>query len=114
MKLLPGRDLVMLTLAFGLVFAVDAVTVGVLYDAIRSAGPGLSDNATQVLTTAFGGIIGVLGSYVGYKAATAAQEGKTMTEISDVPSDPSEEPAAPEPEQPDDEVDEAGQDVEEG
>jgi hypothetical protein len=43
----------------------------VLYDAIRSEGPGLSENATQILTGAFGGIIGVLGSYLGYRAGAA-------------------------------------------
>ncbi len=38
-----------------------------LYDAIFSSESGLSENATQILTLAFGGIIGLLGSYVGYK-----------------------------------------------
>src|SRR5215472_3327644 len=64
------RDRVVLVLAIGLSLAVLFVTAGVLYDAIFSEGPGLSDNATQVLTAAFGGIIGVLGSYVGYRAAS--------------------------------------------
>lgn len=64
------RDWVVIILAAGLSLAVICVTVGVLYDAIFSEGPGLSDNATQLLTTAFGGIIGVLGSYVGFRAAS--------------------------------------------
>ena len=51
-------------------FAVATVTIGVLYDAISSSGPGLSDNATQLLTAAFGGIIGILGTYVGYAAGS--------------------------------------------
>jgi uncharacterized YccA/Bax inhibitor family protein len=55
-------------LAVGIALAVNVVTGAVLYDAVRSEGPGLSDNATQLLTTAFGGIIGVLGAYVGYRA----------------------------------------------
>ena len=67
-----ARDLVALVLAVGLVTAVNAVTLGVLYDAIRSAGPGLSENATQVLTGAFGGIVGVLGAYLGFKAGLQA------------------------------------------
>jgi hypothetical protein len=44
----------------------------VLYDAIVSSSSGLSENATQILTLAFGGIIGLLGSYVGYKTGQAS------------------------------------------
>jgi|SRR5215472_13683133 len=68
------RDRVVLVLAIGLSLAVLFVTAGVLYDAIFSEGPGLSDNATQLLTTAFGGMIGVLGSYIGFRAANGASE----------------------------------------
>jgi len=64
----PLRDWVAVILAIGLCTAVNAVTLGVLYDAIRSQGPGLSENATQVLTGAFGGIIGILGAALGYRA----------------------------------------------
>lgn len=69
---------VALALAIGLSLAVTVITVGVLYDAIFSEGPGLSDNATQVLTAAFGGMIGVLGSYVGFHAGTNASNGGTV------------------------------------
>jgi len=56
-------------LAIGIATAVNAITFAVLYDAIEHPEQaGLSDNATQIMTTAFGGIIGVLGSYVGYRA----------------------------------------------
>jgi len=65
---LAGRDVAAIILAVSLGFAVCSITVAVLYDAIASAGPGLSDNATQVLTAAFGGIIGILGTFVGYTA----------------------------------------------
>ena len=65
-----GKDWVALTLAAGIVVALTLITVGVVYDAIASQGPGLSENATQILTGAFGGIIGVLGSYIGYRAGT--------------------------------------------
>jgi predicted PurR-regulated permease PerM len=63
-------------LAIGLVVAVNCVTFAVLYDAIISSASGLSENATQVLTTAFGGIIGVLGAFIGFKAgrSSAAHE----------------------------------------
>jgi len=67
----PQAGWVAVILAVGIATAVNLITIAVLYDAIFSQGPGLSENATQVLTTAFGGIIGVLGAYVGYKARDA-------------------------------------------
>jgi predicted PurR-regulated permease PerM len=63
-----GREWVAIILALGLVVAVDLITAAVLYDAIFSNDAGLSENATQVLIAAFGGIIGVLGGYIGYQA----------------------------------------------
>jgi sulfite exporter TauE/SafE len=65
---------VAIILAVGICTAVNLLTAGVLYDAVASAGPGLSDNATQVLTLVFGGIIGILGSYFGYKAGQAGND----------------------------------------
>jgi len=70
-----GRDLAAIILACGLVFAIATLTIGVLYDAIASSGPGLSDNATQILTAAFGGIIGILGTYVGFAAGANGRNG---------------------------------------
>ena len=69
-----GKDWVALTLAIGISFAINTITIAVLWDAIRSAGPGLSENATQVLVAAFGGIIGVLGSYIGFRAGAVSQQ----------------------------------------
>jgi len=60
-----GRDWVAIILAAAVGTAVNAFAIAVLYDAISSAGPGLSDNATQVLVAALGGMIGVLGAYIG-------------------------------------------------
>jgi hypothetical protein len=70
------RDWAALLLAVAICTAVNLVTIGVLYDAIRSPKPGvaLSDNATQLLQTALGGIIGVLGAYLGFRAGHAAGE----------------------------------------
>lgn len=68
-----GRDWVALTLAIGIATAINIIVFAVLWDAIYSSDSGLSENATQVLTAAFGGIIGVLGSYVGFKAAEIRQ-----------------------------------------
>lgn len=69
-----GKDWVALTLAIGISTAVNFITLAVLYDAIMSEGPGLSENATQVLVAAFGGMIGVIGSYVGYRAGSIDQQ----------------------------------------
>lgn len=77
MKREPATDRhfwVAVILAVGIATAVNLITVAVLYDAIFSQGPGLSENATQILTTAFGGIIGVLGSYIGYRAGRDVSE----------------------------------------
>jgi uncharacterized YccA/Bax inhibitor family protein len=71
-----GRDRVAAILAAGLVLALVLITAGVLYDAIVSEGPGLSENATQVLTGAFGGILGVLGAYIGFRAGAAATDSR--------------------------------------
>jgi hypothetical protein len=67
-----ARDWVAIIIAIGLCTAVNIITIGVLWDAIRSEGPGLSENATQVLTGAFGGMIGILGSQLGYRAGRAS------------------------------------------
>lgn len=73
----PDRDLlkdwVAIVLAVGLCMAINFVCFAVLWDALRSDTPGLSENATQILTTAFGGIIGVLGSYIGYRAGAKSE-----------------------------------------
>lgn len=63
-----GREWVALVLAIGISMAVILITAASMYDAVRSDTPGLSENATQVLTAAFSGGFGVLGSYVGYRA----------------------------------------------
>lgn len=44
------------------------VTFAVLYDALFSNQTGLSDNAVQLLTGWGGGMIGLIGAYVGYHA----------------------------------------------
>ena len=74
---------VAIVLAIGLVLALNAITFAVLYIAVfhQSDVPGgLSENATQVLTGWGGGIIGVLGAYVGYKAGTSSPSGATTGE----------------------------------
>lgn len=68
-----GSYVVALVLAVGMCTAVNLFTVAVLYDALFSSGPGLSENATQVLSSWGGGIIGVIGAVVGYQAGVASQ-----------------------------------------
>jgi hypothetical protein len=64
-------DTVAVILALGVVLALNIVTIALLYAAIIRLGidktTGLSENGTQLLTGAFGGIIGVLGSYIGFR-----------------------------------------------
>lgn len=66
---MTARGWVAVILAVGVATTTVGFATAVLYDAIASKGPGLSDNATQVLTAALGGMIGVLGAYVGTQAA---------------------------------------------
>jgi len=66
-----GATLVALVLAVGMATALNLFCVAVLWDAISSAGPGLSENATQILTGWGGGIIGILGTVFGYTSGAS-------------------------------------------
>lgn len=68
------RDLVAIILAFGIATSINFITLAVMYDAVAE-GAELSENATQILVAAFGGIIGILGSYIGFRAGERAKEG---------------------------------------
>lgn len=59
-------------LSVGIALAINIITFASLWDAIVSEEPGLSENATQVITALGGGIIGVVGAAVGYKAGSDA------------------------------------------
>lgn len=67
----PAREWVALVLAVGLATGINVITLASVVQALKS-GQGLSENATQVLTTAFGGIVGVLGGFLGFKAGEAS------------------------------------------
>lgn len=73
----PGKEWVAFTLAIGMATALNVFTGAVLWDALFNEAPGLSENGTQVLTGWGGGIVGVLGAYVGYRAGASdgAQKG---------------------------------------
>lgn len=82
----PVRDWVALVLAIGLAVAINMITAAMFVAALHATEPtGMSENATQVLTTAFGGIVGVLGSYVGYRIG-ARERGRDARDNSE--SDP--------------------------
>ena len=68
-------DWIGILLAVGICTALNIIVVAVLYDAIFSKGPGLSENATQILTGWGGGIIGILGAMVGLKYGPGGQNG---------------------------------------
>jgi hypothetical protein len=56
---------VAITLAVATGLAIVLFTCAVVWDALKSPSPGLSENATQVLTGAFSAIIGALAVYLG-------------------------------------------------
>lgn len=72
----PSADWIAVILAAGLSVSVIALVVGVSVAAIKngSTASTLSDNESQVLTAAFGGMVGVLGAWVGYRAARGQPE----------------------------------------
>lgn len=88
----PHAWMVALVLAIGIATAVNLITLAAVYAAVanRRIPGGLSENATQVLTTAFSGIIGVLGGFFGYRAGIAERERRTR-----LPGEPP--PSAEEP-----------------
>lgn len=82
-----GKDWVALVLTIGLCTAINTITFAVLWDALFSSDSGLSENATQILVAAFGGMIGVIGSYIGYRAGTIDQRNRAEADASLVPQD---------------------------
>jgi hypothetical protein len=65
----PAPGWVALTLAIGLATALNLFVVAILYDALfHTTQAGVSENAVQILTGWGGGIVGIIGGYVGYVA----------------------------------------------
>jgi hypothetical protein len=63
--------IVAVVLAVGLAVALNLFTFAVLYEALfHTSESGVSENATQILTGWGGGIVGIIGAYVGYQAGT--------------------------------------------
>jgi sulfite exporter TauE/SafE len=82
------RDVVAVVLAISLGTAVNLLMFAVLWDALRSDTPGLSENATQVIIAAFGGIVGILGGYLGARAVERAHDRQTATPAQTSPDAP--------------------------
>jgi hypothetical protein len=63
-----GVDLVALVLALGLSSLVVLILIATIVQILNNNRPEvtLSENATQILTSAVGGLAGILGGYVGY------------------------------------------------
>jgi hypothetical protein len=66
-----GVDLVAFVLAFALAVTVVLVTITALINVIVLPKSlfSLGENTTQVLTTVLGGILGLLGTYIGHRLA---------------------------------------------
>ena len=62
------RDVVAIVLATGLALALVIIVAAAMWDAVYSSDPGLSENSTQVLIAGMGGIVGLLGGYLGGRA----------------------------------------------
>jgi len=97
----PTSDMIALVLAAGLSASIVLLVVGVIWAAIKhgNTASSLSENETAVLTTAFSGIVGVLGSWVGYRSAERHFNGVTE----ELPPDPEQTlpwPAVPKKEEP--------------
>lgn len=86
----PASDHVAIILASGIAISLILITVALLWVAVvrftNGGNLGLSENGTQLLTGWGGGIIGVLGSYVGYTfGKRKAENGKEEGDGTDTP-----------------------------
>ena len=65
---------VAIILAIGLALALDLLVAGVLYEAITGDGDPLSDRGAQAISAIFGGVLGILGAFLGYRAGRREPE----------------------------------------
>ena len=67
MRDMSGPDLVAVILATGLTLGIVLILVVTIVKIVLNEVPqvALSENGTQVLVTAFGGQVGILGAYIG-------------------------------------------------
>jgi hypothetical protein len=72
---MKARDWVAIIIAVGISVAINILVGGVLYESIVHIDrSGLSENATQILTGWGGGMIGVIGAYIGFQASRQQQQ----------------------------------------
>ena len=84
----PSADLVALVLGVGLVLVLLVLASVALVDSIEYGGSKApSENLTQVLSTILGGIVGVLGAYLG-RAAIDRRRRPDELKGSSVPKEP--------------------------
>lgn len=112
-----GVDVVAIILAIGVSLLACLIIIGTIIQILHNA-PGLpeiqlSENATQILIAAIGGIVGVLGGYVGYQMHRIDSTEKHMTEEQHPATPPGQgapppasQPASPAPEPETDPVEE--------
>ena len=81
-----GAWLIALVLAIALGTALNGFTIAILYEAIfQTQSAGISENAVQVLTGWGGGMIGIIGAYIGYRVGSS-QTPNGDTHDGDTPS----------------------------
>lgn len=98
----PTSEYVALTLAAGLSISIVALVIGVVVAAVEhgNTASSLSENEAAVLTTAFSGIVGVLGSWIGYRTAERHFNGGHEDEPWPDPDQTQPWPAVPKKEEP--------------
>jgi len=95
---LTGVDIVAIILAIGVSLVLCLIIVGTIVQILHNA-PNvpeiqLSENATQILIAGIGGIVGVLGSYIGYRMHNLQSRENRMTE-EQRPYNQEQDPSAP-------------------
>ena len=90
------KDLVALILAVAVGTAINIVVLAVMWDAIH-LGAEISENGTQVISAVLGGVIGILGSYLGYSTAARRQAEREQHEAQNPPTPSPPEPPPPAP-----------------
>jgi hypothetical protein len=96
---LTGADIVAIILACGVSLVLCLIIVGTIVQILHNT-PGapeiqLSENATQIIISGMGGIIGVLGGYIGYRMHQNHSREKYMDEEQTLPATPPGQGAPP-------------------
>lgn len=73
------RDYIVVILAVAVGTAINFIVIAVMYDAVQQNAE-ISDNAVQLLSVIFGGLIGLLASYVGFVSGRRTNQPPPPTE----------------------------------